>query len=82
MVVDGHVGITAADESVAHLLRRSRKPVVVAVNKMDDLKHEVHVADAFSLGFEHVVGVNTLHKRNLEDLLDLLAGLLPEEAEQ
>lgn len=82
MVVDGHVGITAADESVAHLLRRSRKPVVVAVNKMDDLKHEVHVADAYSLGFEHVVGVSALHKRNLEDLLDLLAGLLPEEAEQ
>ena len=81
MVVDGHVGITAADESVAHLLRRSRKPVVVAVNKMDDLKHEVHVADAYSLGFEHVVGVSALHKRNLEDLLDLLAGLLPEEAE-
>ena len=49
---------------------------------MDDLKHEVHVADAFSLGFEHVVGVSALHKRNLEDLLDLLAGLLPEEAEQ
>ena len=82
MVVDGHVGITAADESVAHLLRRSRKPVVVVVNKMDDLKHEVHVADAYSLGFEHVVGVSALHKRNLEDLLDLLAGLLPEEAEQ
>ena len=81
MVVDGHVGITAADESVAHLLRRSRKPVVVAVNKMDDLKHEVHVADAFSLGFEHVVGVSALHKRNLEDLLDLLAGLLPDEEE-
>ena len=82
MVVDGHVGITAADESVAHLLRRSRKPVVVAINKLDDLKHEVHVADAYSLGFEHVVGVSALHKRNLEDLLDLLAGLLPEEAEQ
>ncbi len=81
MVVDGHVGITAADESVAHLLRRSRKPVVVAVNKMDDLKHEVHVADAYSLGFEHVVGVSALHKRNLEDLLDLLAGLLPDEEE-
>ena len=81
MVVDGHVGITAADESVAHLLRRSRKPVVVAVNKMDDLKHEVHVMDAFSLGFEHVVGVSALHKRNLEDLLDLLAGLLPDEEE-
>ena len=81
MVVDGHVGITAADESVAHLLRRSRKPVVVAINKLDDLKHEVHVADAYSLGFEHVVGVSALHKRNLEDLLDLLVGLLPDEEE-
>ncbi|MDO4787134.1 MAG: ribosome biogenesis GTPase Der [Fretibacterium sp.] len=81
MVIDGHAGVTPADEGVAHLLRRSRKPVVVAVNKMDDLKHEVHVTDAYALGFEHVVGVSALHKRNLEDLLDELLALLPEEAE-
>ena len=81
MVIDGHAGVTAADESVAHLLRRSRKPVVVVVNKMDDLKHEVYVTDAYALGFEHVIGVSALHKRNLEDLLDLLIGLLPQEAE-
>lgn len=81
MVIDGHAGVTPADESVAHLLRRSRKPVVVVVNKMDDLKHEVHVTDAYTLGFEHVVGVSALHKRNLEDLLDLLIRLLPEEKE-
>ena len=66
---------------MAHLLRRSRKPVVVVVNKMDDLKHEVHVTDAYALGFEHVIGVSALHKRNLKDLLDLLIGLLPQETE-
>ena len=81
MVIDGHAGVTAADESVAHLLRRSRKPVVVVVNKMDDSKHEIHVTDAYTLGFEHVIGVSALHKCNLDDLLDLLIRLLPEEEE-
>ncbi|NLL37635.1 MAG: ribosome biogenesis GTPase Der [Fretibacterium sp.] len=81
MLLDGHTGVTAADESVANLLRRSQKPVVVAVNKMDDPKHELLVSEAYALGFEHVIGISALHKRNLEDLLDLLLELLPEEPE-
>lgn len=81
MVIDGHVGITAADENVALMLRRSRKPVIVAVNKMDDLKHETLISEAYALGFEHVIGISALHKRNLDDLLDLTVSLLPEENE-
>ena len=79
MVLDGQAGVTAADEEVAHLLRRSRKPVIVAANKLDDLKHDDSANEAYELGFEHVVPISALHKRNLEDLLDLLTELLPDE---
>ena len=79
MVLDGQAGVTAADEEVAHLLRRSRKPVIVAANKLDDLKHDDNANEAYELGFEHVVPISALHKRNLEDLLDLLTELLPND---
>lgn len=79
MVLDGQAGVTAADEEVAHLLRRSRKPVIVAANKLDDVKHDDSANEAYELGFEHVVPISALHKRNLEDLLDLLTELLPDE---
>ena len=79
MVLDGQAGVTAADEEVAHLLRRSRKPVIVTANKLDDLKHDDNANEAYELGFEHVVPISALHKRNLEDLLDLLTELLPDE---
>ena len=79
MVLDGQAGVTAADEEVAHLLRRSRKPVIVAANKLDDVKHDDSANEAYELGFEHVVPLSALHKRNLEDLLDLLTELLPDE---
>lgn len=79
MVLDGQAGVTAADEEVAHLLRRSRKPVIVVANKLDDIKHDDSANEAYELGFEHVVPISALHKRNLEDLLDLLTELLPDE---
>ena len=82
MVLDGQAGVTAADEEVAHLLRRSRKPVIVAANKLDDIKHDDSANEAYELGFEHVVPISALHKRNLEDLLDLLTELLPDEKPQ
>ena len=82
MVLDGQAGVTAADEEVAHLLRRSRKPVIVAANKLDDLKHDDSANEAYELGFEHVVPISALHKRNLEDLLNLLTELLPGDEPQ
>lgn len=82
MVLDGQAGVTAADEEVAHLLRRSRKPVIVAANKLDDVKHDDSANEAYELGFEHVVPISALHKRNLEDLLDLLTELLPGDEPQ
>ena len=82
MVLDGQAGVTAADKEVAHLLRRSRKPVIVVANKLDDIKHDDNANEAYELGFEHVVPISALHKRNLEDLLDLLTELLPHDEPQ
>jgi GTP-binding protein len=81
MVVDGTTGIVASDEDVALLLRRGGRPVIVAVNKIDDPRHEVRVSDAYALGFDDVVGVSALHKRNLDELLDSIVAKLPEAEE-
>jgi GTP-binding protein len=78
-VIDGNDGPTPMDLDIADLLHKSGKPVIVAVNKIDDPKHEVRVADAYSMGFEHVEGVSALHKRGVDALLRSAVSLLPEE---
>ena len=80
-LIDGQEGITGSDEEIAEFLRRGGiddKPVIVAVNKLDDPKHDDLMNDAYSLGFEHVVGISAMHKRGIDDLLDLVNDLLPE----
>jgi GTP-binding protein len=75
-VVDAVEGITAVDEDVATLLRRSGKPVLLAVNKVDAAKHEAFTADAYKLGFERVFAVSASHGRGIGEMLDALIGLL------
>ena len=77
LVIDGTVGVTASDEAVALLLRHSKRPVVVAVNKIDDPKHDARVSDAYALGFDDVIGVSAVHKRNVDELIDKIAEKLP-----
>ena len=50
MVTDGKAGVTSSDKEIADLLRRSRKPVILAVNKIDDIKHEDAISDVYELG--------------------------------
>ena len=81
-LIDGQEGITGSDEEIAEFLRRGgigEKPVIVAVNKLDDPKHDDLMNDAYVLGFENVVGISAMHKRGIDDLLDLIADLLPED---
>jgi len=77
LVIDGAAGVTASDEAVALLLRRSKRPVIVAVNKIDDVKHDARVSDAYAMGFGDVVGVSAVHKRNIDELMDRLIEKLP-----
>ena len=81
-LVDGRDGVTNSDEEIADFLRKGNKPVVVAVNKLDDPKHDDLMNDAYALGFEHVLGISALHKRGLDDLLDLVCELIPEDTEE
>ncbi|MDY2647564.1 ribosome biogenesis GTPase Der [Pyramidobacter sp. SM-530-WT-4B] len=69
-LVDGSQGVTWMDEDVAQVLRSHSSMVVLAVNKIDDFSHEDDVVEAYSLGFERVVGVSALHDRGVDELLD------------
>ena len=70
LVVDAQSGVTAADEAIAEILRRSDKPVLVAANKIDDKQHEQEVYDFYSLGLATVVGISAIHGLGVGDLLD------------
>ncbi|MGO8883412.1 MAG: ribosome biogenesis GTPase Der [Streptosporangiaceae bacterium] len=77
-VVDAVVGVTDADAAVAAVLRRSRKPVVLAANKVDDAPGESNAASLWSLGLGEPVPVSALHGRGSGDLLDLVLDALPD----
>ena len=81
-LVDGHDGVTSSDEEIADFIRKASgnvKPVIVAVNKLDDPKHDDFANDAYVLGFEEVVPVSALHKRGLDELLDVVVKYLPQD---
>ncbi len=77
-VVDAVVGATDADEAVAHVLRRSGKPVVLAANKVDDAPGEPAAASLWSLGLGEPYPVSALHGRGSGDLLDAVLAALPD----
>ena len=76
-VVDAVIGVTDADAAVAAVLRRSRKPVVLAANKVDDSPGEAAATSLWSLGLGEPCPVSALHGRGSGDLLDLILDALP-----
>jgi GTP-binding protein len=76
-VVDATVGPTATDEAVVRLLRRSGKPVVLAANKVDDIRGEADAAALWSLGLGEPHPVSGVHGRGSGDLLDAVLEVLP-----
>src|SRR5699024_6537677 len=77
-VVDGRTGVTATDEEVARHLRRSRKPVVLAVNKLDHQNHHEHAYEFYQLGIGEPIPVSSLHGTGTGDLLDEVVQKLPD----
>src|SRR5579875_383531 len=77
-VVDTRDGITAADEEVADLLRRTSKPVILVANKADNAERVAEAAEFWALGYGEPVAVSAYHDSGIADLLDRLAPLLPE----
>ena len=70
LVLDAAEGVTAVDLDVADLLRRTGKPVLVAVNKVDSPLRDSALAEGYALGFSQVFGVSATHGRGVGDLLD------------
>ena len=80
MVVDVKVGVTAADAEVANLLKRSRKPVCLAVNKCDSVGAvDPAVYEFYALGLGDPIEVSALHGHGTGDLLDFCTAHLPDD---
>src|SRR3954449_9688842 len=77
-VVDATVGITDADEAVVKILRRSKKPVLLAANKVDDQRAEAEAHALSNLGLGEPYPVSALHGRGSGDMLDAILAALPE----
>ena len=76
-VVDAKEGLSPIDEELARVLRKSQKPVVLVINKIDNEKHEAFAAEFDSLGFKSSVAISAEHGRGISDLLDAIDRLLP-----
>ncbi|GAJ25523.1 GTP-binding protein EngA [Liquorilactobacillus sucicola DSM 21376 = JCM 15457] len=81
-VVSVKEGVTDADEKVAHILYRSDKPVIVAVNKVDNPELKGDIYDFYSLGFGEPVAISSTHGIGIGDLLDQVCRSFPEMNEQ
>ncbi|MBO1883182.1 ribosome biogenesis GTPase Der [Capnocytophaga sp. Marseille-Q4570] len=75
-------GLTGMDEQVAMLLRRSQKPVLVVVNKVDSNNRRNEMHEFYALGFEHLYALSSINGSGTGDLLDDLVALLPEKEER
>ena len=83
MVVDVRSGVTAADQDVATMLRKSRKPVCLAVNKCDSIGHvNPDVYEFYSLGIGDLFETSAVHGHGTGDLLDWVLENIPEEEEE
>ncbi len=76
-LVDGREGMTSADLEVAGMLRRSKKPVVLAVNKVDAPKFEETAYEFYSLGIGEPVTISSTQGLGLGDLLDAVVKDFP-----
>ena len=83
MVVDVRDGLTAADEDVAHMLRRSHKPIILAVNKCDKVGDApMEMYEFYNLGFDEVMPISSVHGHGTGDLLDAVCAHLNFEEDE
>jgi GTP-binding protein len=76
-VTDARAGITPGDEEIAAILRRSRKPVLLVANKIDDPSRDADAFEFHRLGLGDPFPVSALHGHSTGDLLDRIVELLP-----
>lgn len=79
-VVDGRTGMTNADLEVAHILRGSQKPIVLAVNKVDSPQRELDIYEFYNLGLGDPIPISASNSLNLGDLLDKIVAAFPDNS--
>jgi GTPase len=79
-VVDAKEGLSPIDEELARMLRKSQKPVLLVINKIDNEKHEPLAVEFDSLGFEPSFAISAEHDRGISDLLCEIDRRLPSPA--
>ena len=80
-MVEAGTGITDYDSEIADVLRRSRKPVILCVNKVDSGEKMFDTYQFYSLGLGDVYAISSANGAGTGDLLDAIARILPEEKE-
>src|SRR5699024_11418179 len=70
LLVNSEDGVTAADEEVAKLLYKSNKPVVLAVNKVDNHERQALIYELYALGLEETYSIWGTHGLGLGDLMN------------
>ena len=81
-LTDGRSGMSDDDEYIARLLRASRKPVILAVNKIDDSTKLADIYEYYALGIGDPIAVSGVHGIGIGDLLDKVVELMPEKSEE
>ena len=81
-MVDVETGVTGMDEDVAKLLRRVKKPVLLAVNKVDNARRVEESVEFYNLGLGDFFTIASISGSGTGELLDALVLALPEEVEQ
>lgn len=82
LVVDGKAGLLPDDAAIARTLRRSDKPLAVAINKIDVPEHGVRVHEFHALGLEPMQPISAEHGKGAFDLLEALVAALPAAPQQ
>ena len=79
-LVDGRSGLSSDDEYIARLLQKSKKPVILAVNKIDDVSILNNIYEYYALGVGDPIAVSGVHGIGIGDLLDRVVELMPEKS--
>ena len=76
--VDGQEGPDYIDEKISEILRKTSKPVILAINKIDDFdKHDW--SEFYKFGYKHIIPVSAEHNKNIGDLLDSVTESIADE---
>src|ERR1044071_8138928 len=78
-MTDVATGITHLDDAMAHMLRRSSKPVFLVVNKVDNNERMLAASEFYSLGFDKIFFISSVSGSGTGELLDAVTELIPEE---